>query len=74
MAPGMSRTAIPEAVSFAVSGVMLRRGQAEYALYNMGLFSTYLRPSALLGIRTFDVLDVPHVVSHLPLAPALISP
>ena len=72
MAPGMSRTASPEAVSFAVSGVMTRRGQSEYALFNRGLFSTYLRPSALLGIRTFDVPDVPHVVSHLPLAPALI--
>ena len=37
-----------------------------------GLFSTYLRPSALLGIRTFDVLDVPHIVSHQLWAPALI--
>ena len=41
--PGKSRTAIPEAVAYAISGIMIRRGQDEMALFNRALFSTYLR-------------------------------
>ena len=71
-APGRSRTAIPEAAAYAISAVMIRRGQDEIALFNPSLFSTYLRPSGLMAIVTLDVLDAPPAVSHLKLCPALI--
>ena len=67
-----SRTAIPEAVAYAISGIMIRRGQDEMALFNRALFSTYLRPSGLMAIVTLDVPDAPPAVSHLKLCPALI--
>ena len=71
-APGQSRTAIPESVCYAIAGVLLRRGHKEMSLFNRALFSTYLRPSALLGIMTLDVLDPPPVVAQMSLHPAII--
>ena len=71
-APGRFQTPIPEAVSYAISGIMIRRGQDEMALFNRALFSTYLRPGGLMAIMTLDVLDAPPAVSYLKFCQALI--
>ena len=51
---------------------MMRRKQTEFALFQRALFSTYLRPSALLGLKTQDVLSPPPAVAHLGLHANLI--
>ena len=72
VAPGKSRHALPEAVSFAIAGVMEVRGQPDFALFERTLFSTYLRPSAALRLATLDVLSPPPAVADMGLHAVLV--
>ena len=72
MAPTRSRNAIPDLLMFAICAILLRRGHPEMALFNRALFSTYLRPSALLNVMCLDLLDAPSAVSDLAPYPAII--
>ena len=59
VAPTFARTGYPEGVSYAISGQLMRMGKFSEALLNVVCFSTYLRPSSALGLRTADLIPPP---------------
>ena len=59
MAPTFARTGYPEGVSYAISGQLMQMGKFSEALLNTLCFSTYLRPSSALGLRTCDLIPPP---------------
>ena len=75
MAPTRSRQAIPESLMFATSAILHRRGFRLYSLYNRALFSSYLRPSALLLVMTLDLLEAPPAISEMaPFSAIIVAP
>ena len=72
MAPTRSRQAIPKSLMFATSAILHRRGFRLYSLYSRALFSSYLRPSALLLVMTLDLLEAPPAISEMAPFPAII--
>ena len=59
VAPTFARTGYPEGVSYAISGQLMQMGKFSEALLNATCFSTYLRPSSALGLRTCDLIPPP---------------
>ena len=57
---------------FATCAILHRRGFPEMSLFNRTLFSTYMRPSALLLVACLDLLDAPAAVSGMAPYPALL--
>ena len=55
-APSQSRLPMPEVFMWAVAGLLLARGHKEMSLYSVGLYSTYLRPSALRQVLAVGVV------------------
>ena len=56
MAPVQTRLPLPEPAVWAMAGLMLAQGHKEAALIVLAMFSTYCRPSEILGLRTVDVV------------------
>ena len=63
--PTFSRTGHPEAVSYAICGVLFLRGLPAMALFNAALLSTYIRPSGLMNLALGDLVDPPPVEAQL---------
>ena len=58
-APTFARTGYPEGVSYAISGQLPLLGHRSRALFNVLCFSTYLRPSSAITLRTIDLVPPP---------------
>ena len=57
--PTFARIGYPEGVSYAISGQLLLVGRRSMALFNVTCFSTYLRPSSAISLRTIDLIPPP---------------
>jgi len=55
-APRRSRLPMPESFSWAIAGYLGHAGFGDMALFQVALFESLLRPSALLGLRISDVV------------------
>ena len=58
-APSFARVGCPEGVCCAFSGHLLRADRLSMALFNIASFSTYLRPSSGIVLRTLDLVAPP---------------